>query len=107
MTDLAAVAQGMDGIGFAHVYAMFNIAYGLGNAFGPLIGGQVYEHARHGWVAVCIINLGLCAAASLPAFYFAGPSPLIGRAFWTRTASRNAEGAEASVALGKGVSGSA
>jgi hypothetical protein len=32
MHDLAMVSHGMEGVGFAHVYGAFNLAYGVGNA---------------------------------------------------------------------------
>jgi hypothetical protein len=32
MQDLAIVSHGTEGVGFAHVYGAFNLAYGVGNA---------------------------------------------------------------------------
>jgi DHA1 family solute carrier family 18 vesicular amine transporter 1/2 len=75
MADLAAVGHSMD-IGFAHVYGVFNLAYGLGNAVGPVIGGQVYDHVRHGWAAVCYICIGMFALAATGSFFCAGVDPL-------------------------------
>ncbi|KAG6891111.1 hypothetical protein C0995_014201 [Termitomyces sp. Mi166 len=49
--ELAHVSQGIDGVGYAHVYGVFNIAYGVGSAVGPLIGGQMYDHLTDGWLA--------------------------------------------------------
>jgi MFS transporter, DHA1 family, solute carrier family 18 (vesicular amine transporter), member 1/2 len=95
MADLAAVGHGMDGVGFAHVYGAFNLAYGLGNAreyipvipchfsaylsliVGPIIGGQVYDHVPHGWSAICFISAGIFGIAAFLSFFFAGSDPLV------------------------------
>jgi hypothetical protein len=45
-------------------------------AVGPIVGGQVYEKAPHGWAAICYINLGLFGAAGVLAAGFAGADPL-------------------------------
>ncbi|KAI0935830.1 hypothetical protein AcW1_000241 [Taiwanofungus camphoratus] len=41
--ELAVVTRGLDGVGYGHVYGAFNLAYGLGSALGPIIGGQVRQ----------------------------------------------------------------
>ncbi|KAL4265134.1 Major Facilitator Superfamily Vesicular Transporter [Pleurotus pulmonarius] len=52
--ELAAVSRGIRGVGFAHVYGAFNVAYGVGSALGPIIGGQVYDHVKtYGWAIIC------------------------------------------------------
>ncbi|KZT67652.1 MFS general substrate transporter [Daedalea quercina L-15889] len=38
--ELASVTRQLSGVGYAHVYGAFNIAYGIGSALGPIIGGQ-------------------------------------------------------------------
>ncbi|KAI0725231.1 MFS general substrate transporter [Fomitopsis betulina] len=56
MAELAAVTRQLPGVGYAHVYASFNIAYGVGSALGPIIGGQMYDHVSRGWMAICLFG---------------------------------------------------
>lgn len=52
--ELSTVSRGIKGVGFAHVYGAFNVAYGVGSALGPIIGGQVYDHVKnYGWAIIC------------------------------------------------------
>lgn len=51
IAELAVLSRGIEGVGYAHVYGAFNIAYGVGSALGPVIGGQIYDHV-HGWIAL-------------------------------------------------------
>ncbi|KAF9255915.1 hypothetical protein L218DRAFT_262391 [Marasmius fiardii PR-910] len=44
--EIADVTRKNEGIGYAHVYGAFNIAYGLGGSVGPIIGGQIFDHVR-------------------------------------------------------------
>ncbi|KAI0825235.1 MFS general substrate transporter [Trametes gibbosa] len=60
-----------------HIYGAFNIAYGLGSALGPVIGGQLYDHLspHTGWMALCLFNAAL-VVVSLAATvgYFGKPT---------------------------------
>ncbi|KAF5355684.1 hypothetical protein D9756_004003 [Leucocoprinus leucothites] len=38
--ELAAVSRNIQGVGYAHIYAAFNVAYGIGTTIGPIVGGQ-------------------------------------------------------------------
>ncbi|KAF9498196.1 hypothetical protein BDN71DRAFT_1429081 [Pleurotus eryngii] len=52
--ELSAVSRGIRGVGFAHVYGAFNVAYGVGSTVGRIIGGQVYDHVKnYGWATIC------------------------------------------------------
>ncbi|KAE9409352.1 MFS general substrate transporter [Gymnopus androsaceus JB14] len=53
LAELAAVSRSIDGVGYAHVYAAFNLAYGIGSAAGPIVGGQIYYQVEKGWTALC------------------------------------------------------
>ena len=44
MSELASVARGIPGLGYAHVYGAFNLIYGIGSAVGPIITGQVSDY---------------------------------------------------------------
>ncbi|PPQ67427.1 hypothetical protein CVT25_006006 [Psilocybe cyanescens] len=54
--ELAAASRSLEGVGYAHVYGAFNLAYGIGTSIGPILGGQVRQslHAdrkRHSWIS--------------------------------------------------------
>ncbi|KAK0215890.1 major facilitator superfamily domain-containing protein [Armillaria nabsnona] len=49
--ELASVARSIDGIGYAHVYGAFNLAYGIGTT--------EYDHINKGWLAICLLAVGL------------------------------------------------
>ncbi|PIL30877.1 MFS general substrate transporter [Ganoderma sinense ZZ0214-1] len=70
--ELAAVTRSMDGVGYGHVYGAFNIAYGIGSAVGPVIGGQLYDHTSNGWMAIAFFDLGMIAACTLITACFLG-----------------------------------
>lgn len=40
---------------------------------------QIYDHAKHGWTALCLMAIGLLVAALLLAIVYVGPDPLISR----------------------------
>ncbi|KAJ3575911.1 hypothetical protein NP233_g775 [Leucocoprinus birnbaumii] len=46
--ELAAVSRNIQGVGYAHVYAAFNVAFGIGTTIGPIVGGQMYDHLQKG-----------------------------------------------------------
>ncbi|KAF5377253.1 hypothetical protein D9615_006365 [Tricholomella constricta] len=77
--ELAAIARELEGVGYAHVYGAFNIAYGIGSAVGPIIGGQVYDNVKHGWTALCLLAAGMLAGSLVLAFYYTGADPLARR----------------------------
>jgi len=77
--ELAAVAQDIDGVGYAHVYGVFTLAYGIGSTAGPVIGGQIYDHVKRGWMALCLMAVGLLVVSALLSFFFLGSEPLARR----------------------------
>ncbi|XP_006454567.1 hypothetical protein AGABI2DRAFT_214792, partial [Agaricus bisporus var. bisporus H97] len=77
--ELAAVSRSMQGVGYAHIYAAFNIAYGIGTSVGPIIGGQMYDHISQGWFAICMFDLAMLLLSVLLAFPFTGERPLLKR----------------------------
>ncbi|KAL1732632.1 major facilitator superfamily domain-containing protein [Schizophyllum commune] len=74
--ELAAVARDIEGVGYAHVYGAFNLAYGIGSSVGPVVGGQMYDHLSKGWLAVCLLALGLSVMSLTLAFCYTGERPL-------------------------------
>ncbi|KAH0590231.1 hypothetical protein J132_01681 [Termitomyces sp. J132] len=82
-TELARVSQGIEGVGYAHVYGVFNIAYGVASAVGPLIGGQMYDNLTNGWLAVCLLNASLIISCTFLAAFSVGSDPLVKR-IWKR-----------------------
>ncbi|KAJ3557689.1 hypothetical protein NM688_g1336 [Phlebia brevispora] len=77
--ELAAVSRAHAGVGYAHVYGAFNLSYGIGATIGPIIGGQMYDHIKHGWTAICLLATGLLAVSSVMAICFTGAYPLLQR----------------------------
>ncbi|TFK26563.1 MFS general substrate transporter [Coprinopsis marcescibilis] len=77
--ELAIVSRNSPGIGYAHVYSAFNVAYGVGTTIGPVIGGQMYDRLPDGWDAVCILGISFLAAGSVVGFAFVGETPLLKR----------------------------
>jgi hypothetical protein len=55
---------------------MLTTANGL---VGPVIGGQLYTHVKHGWEAIVYLSTGLIVVATFAAFYGAGSNPLLER----------------------------
>ncbi|KAK7026072.1 hypothetical protein VNI00_015718 [Paramarasmius palmivorus] len=74
--ELADVARHIEGIGYAHVYAAFNLAYGMGSTVGPVMGGQIYDGVEEGWSTLCFVNVGWVFFASVVGFFFVGERPL-------------------------------
>ncbi|EJD04276.1 MFS general substrate transporter [Fomitiporia mediterranea MF3/22] len=81
MAELASVVRQVDGVGFAHVYGFFNLAYGLGSAVGPIIAGLVYSHSKKGWQILLAYGSGLLLLCSILNFFFGGERPLARRWF--------------------------
>ncbi|PAV22263.1 MFS general substrate transporter [Pyrrhoderma noxium] len=78
-TELASVARNKDGVGFAHVYGFFNMAFGVGSAVGPLISGLVYANAKQGWTILLSYGAGLLVLASILNAFYCGERPLVSR----------------------------
>ncbi|KAK0200813.1 major facilitator superfamily domain-containing protein [Desarmillaria ectypa] len=74
--ELASVARSIDGIGYAHVYGTFNLAYGMGTTVGPVVGGQMYDHISKGWLAICLLATGLLGLSVVVAFFYVGDKPV-------------------------------
>ncbi|TFK40896.1 major facilitator superfamily domain-containing protein [Crucibulum laeve] len=74
--ELAAVSREIEGVGYAHVYGAFNIAYGIGTSVGPIVGGQMYDHLKHGWSALCLLATGILGVCLIPTFFFVGDESL-------------------------------
>jgi len=77
--ELAAVARNNEGIGYAHTYGAFNLAYGVGNAVGPIIGGQLYDRVKQGWMVICLLAAGMLTVCLCLAFCYVGTDPLLSR----------------------------
>ncbi|KAK0237136.1 MFS general substrate transporter [Armillaria nabsnona] len=82
-TEFASIARTTDGIGYAHVYALSNLAYGIGAAVGPVVGGQMYDSITEGWMAICFTVVGLLALCVVATFFFIGEKP-VGRSLFQR-----------------------
>ncbi|KAL1749154.1 major facilitator superfamily domain-containing protein [Schizophyllum fasciatum] len=67
--ELAAVARDIEGVGYAHVYGAFNLAYGIGSSV-------MYDHLSKGWTAVCLLALGLSVLSLTLAICYTGEKPL-------------------------------
>ncbi|PLW31253.1 hypothetical protein PCASD_18069 [Puccinia coronata f. sp. avenae] len=79
MQDLAEVVKVTPGLGYAHVYGIFNMIYSTGSLVGPLCVGGVMERTgiERGWRVTSLICTGLCAASIIPAWMFIGNHPTI------------------------------
>ncbi|PBK69466.1 MFS general substrate transporter [Armillaria solidipes] len=74
--ELASVARSIDGIGYAHVYGAFNLAYGIGTTVGPVVGGQMYDHINKGWLAICLTAVGLLGLSVVVTLFYVGDKPI-------------------------------
>lgn len=61
----------------AHVYGAFNLAYGIGTTVGPVVGGQMYDHIYKGWLAICLLAVGLLGLCVIVAFFYVGEEPIV------------------------------
>ncbi|KAI0090022.1 major facilitator superfamily domain-containing protein [Irpex rosettiformis] len=75
--ELALIARSHRGIGYAHVYGAFNMGFGIGSAVGPIIGGQLYQHVKEGWRAICLLGVGLLSTSVVTAVCFVGEVPIL------------------------------
>ncbi|KAI0651431.1 MFS general substrate transporter [Trametes meyenii] len=92
--EFASVTRSLQGVGYGHVYGAFNVAYGLGSAIGPVIGGQLYDHVAsdQGWLALCLFNAGMIVVSTVITVIYFGETPAVQRVLrWTR---RNREDAK-------------
>ncbi|KAJ8085084.1 hypothetical protein PM082_003866 [Marasmius tenuissimus] len=80
--ELARESKGMDGVGYAHVSGAFNLAYGIGNAVGPIIGGQVFDNVSNGrgWSVLCYALVGMVALTGVMVFFGLGEESLFRKA---------------------------
>ncbi|KAI0063212.1 MFS general substrate transporter [Artomyces pyxidatus] len=76
-SELAAVSRSLPGVGYAHVYGAFNLAYGIGAALGPLIGGQIFSHVNRGWMVLNVLSICLVTVSIVLAFVYTGEQPLL------------------------------
>ncbi|KAJ7275547.1 major facilitator superfamily domain-containing protein [Mycena haematopus] len=79
MAELAAVSRATEGVGYGHVYGSFNLVYGIGTAAGPVVGGQLYAHLKHGWLAINVLSSSLLFVSLLLIFCYTGDDPLLAR----------------------------
>ncbi|PCH33242.1 MFS general substrate transporter [Wolfiporia cocos MD-104 SS10] len=77
--ELASTTKILEGVGYAHVYGAFNMAYGVGSALGPIIGGQMYDHLDRGWMAICLFGTGLIVASMILTFAYFEDKPMLNR----------------------------
>ncbi|KAL4265133.1 Major Facilitator Superfamily Vesicular Transporter [Pleurotus pulmonarius] len=75
--ELATVSRHIKGVGFAHVYGAFNVAFGVGSALGPIVGGQLYDHVKkYGWTIICVFIAGILVASLPLVLWWSGDIPL-------------------------------
>ncbi|KAI0735682.1 MFS general substrate transporter [Earliella scabrosa] len=78
-TEFAAVTHSLPGVGYGHSYGAFNVAYGIGSAVGPVIGGQLYDHVSRGWMVLSLFDLGMVVLSLIVVICFFGERPLLKR----------------------------
>ncbi|KAF9025623.1 major facilitator superfamily domain-containing protein [Rhodocollybia butyracea] len=76
MAEMASVSRGIEGIGYAHVYAAFCMSFAIGCAVGPIVGGQIYDHVHNGWTVQCLVALGMLAFGFCLSFFYVGEDPI-------------------------------
>ncbi|KZT50685.1 MFS general substrate transporter [Calocera cornea HHB12733] len=74
MRDFFTVAMEVKGVGFAHVFAIFNMSYAIAAAIGPVIGSNMYDHLSDGWLAVCVFCIACMIAGIIVTLIFSGKS---------------------------------
>ncbi|KAL7285847.1 hypothetical protein ACG7TL_000956 [Trametes sanguinea] len=79
--EFASVTRSLEGVGYGHVYGAFNVAYGIGSAIGPVIGGQLYDHiaSSRGWMALCLFNAGLTVVSLIVTLVWFGETAVVRR----------------------------
>jgi len=86
--ELAAVSRSIEGVGYAHVYGSFNLAYGIGTSVGPVVCGQIYDTVRKGWTVISLLTLGQLVVCLLLSVSFTGERPLLQRVLGPFTKQR-------------------
>jgi len=78
MTDLSFLAVDTPGLGFGHVFGLFNGMFSVGSLIGPIAAGQILESAgtQNGWIIMAALSSGLLTVA-VPLVWMAlsGPRP--------------------------------
>jgi hypothetical protein len=46
---------------------------------GPIVGGQIYDNVNKGWMAICILTIGILLLDFMLSFAFIGNQPLLKR----------------------------
>ncbi|KAH9891124.1 MFS general substrate transporter [Cubamyces lactineus] len=79
--EFAMVTRSLEGVGYGHVYGAFNVAYGLGSAIGPVIGGQLYDHVapQRGWLELCLFNAALVVVSTFVTLCWFGETAVVKR----------------------------
>ncbi|CAH7690418.1 major facilitator superfamily domain-containing protein [Phakopsora pachyrhizi] len=74
MEDLSQVVKTTPGLGYAHVYSIFNMIYSIGALVGPLSVGSLMQHfgVERGWMVGCTICTALCAICTIPTWLYVG-----------------------------------
>ncbi|KAH8120525.1 MFS general substrate transporter, partial [Phellopilus nigrolimitatus] len=90
ISELASIVRKVDGIGFAHIYGFFNLAFGVGSAVGPITAGLVYSHVQQGWAIMLSYGSGLLFLCCVVSIFYAGERPLASRLMRCGVASASA-----------------
>ncbi|KAF8499074.1 MFS general substrate transporter [Russula emetica] len=78
-TELALVSRRMPGVGYAHVYGVFNFAVGIGAAVGPVLSGEIFERFSKGWTILNLVAVAIITIAVAVTVLFTGERPLARR----------------------------
>ncbi|KAI0271635.1 MFS general substrate transporter [Gloeopeniophorella convolvens] len=78
-TELALVARGIPGVGYAHVYGAFNFAVGIGASVGPVIGGEIFKRSSQGWTILNLLAVAVIVLAIVVVATWTGERPLVKR----------------------------
>ncbi|SJL11078.1 uncharacterized protein ARMOST_14479 [Armillaria ostoyae] len=81
LAEFASISRGIDGVGYAHVYGALYLALGVGTTIGPALSGQMYDNISKGWMAICLMAVGLHALCAVVTFFYIGEKPLAQRFF--------------------------
>lgn len=78
MQDLSEVVKITPGLGYAHVYGIFNMVYSSGALIGPLCVGALLENVgiERGWMYACVMCTCLSGFCIVPAWLYIGNNPV-------------------------------
>lgn len=76
-TELALVSRRIRGVGYGHVYGVFNFAVGVGAAVGPVLSGEIFEHFS--WRILNLVAVAIITMAIAVVVLFTGERPLARR----------------------------